>query len=96
MCIRDRASADTIQNGDMVMIKPAMPLGMAVSAKTRAVLPTPSTNIPLKQATRSSRPRGKCRPRASANSTKMDPDMMKRALTNTSGGKDSSEMRMPR
>ena len=58
------ASAPTIQNGEMVMIRHAKPLGTHSSAKTRAPLPMPSTSTPLRHAARSSRPRGSSPPRS--------------------------------
>ena len=58
------ASAPTIQNGEMVMIRHARPLGTQSSANTRAPLPMPSTSTPLKQAAQSSRPRGSSPPRS--------------------------------
>ncbi len=52
------ASNPTIQNGWVVMIKPAIPLGISNSVNVRAPLPTPRVKNPLKQAAASSRPRG--------------------------------------
>ena len=53
------ASMPTIQNGEMVMMSPAMPLGTLSSAKTRAPLPIPSVKNPLKHMAASSLPRGR-------------------------------------
>ena len=68
------ASNPTIQNGEMVMISPAMPLGMVSSEKTSAPLPMPRVKKPLKQAAASSLPRGRYSPRARANNSKMPPE----------------------
>lgn len=86
----------TIQNGEIVIIKPARPLGIAVSAYTRAPLPIPRTKNPLKQAAASSLPRGTYKLRALANASIIAPESVYRMLTSASGGNVSSAMRMVR
>ena len=68
------ASAPTIQNGEMLMIRPAIPLGIRTSEKTSAPLPIPNVRKPLKQAAANSRPRGRYSPRALANNSMIQPD----------------------
>ena len=90
------ASTPTIQNGEMVTISPAIPLGISVSEATSTPLPMPSVNRPLKQAHASSLPFGRYSPRARANPSMMVPEIMYRTQTSSIGGNDSSAMRIPR
>ena len=90
------ASTPTIQNGEMVMISPAIPLGIIVSEATSAPLPIPNVNRPLKQAQASSFPFGRYSPRARENTSMMVPEITYRTHTSSIGGNDSSAMRIPR
>ena len=91
-----RASTPTIQNGEMVTISPAIPLGINVSEATSIPLPTLSVNSPLKHAQASSFPFGRYSPRARENTSMIVPEIMYRTHTNSMGGNDSNDMRIPR
>ena len=99
MCIRDSgssASTPTIQKGEMVVISPAIPLGISTSAATSIPLPTPNVNNPLKQAQANSFPFGRYMPRARENTSMIAPEITYLTHTNNIGGNDSSAMRIPR
>ena len=60
------ASMPTSQKGQITMMSAARPLGISVSARTSVVLAPPSSRTPVKAVIHSSRPDGRCVPKARA------------------------------